>query len=163
MRLARMGLSHDVKMPRDVPARFPDRCVVCRDARPGHSMSVSSGVLGWRLLLFHFYGRFHVEVPVCRTCERAYRRAKLIRFAVMLPIVVAGVALAVWLFGAYRGPFRKWLLALIALVVMLPYCIWEVLNPLPFDITAYGQSVDYEFRDPLYAAEFAEENASEVT
>ena len=46
----------------------------------------------------------------------------------------------------------------LALGSLLPYFLYESLNPHPLDITAHSDSVDYEFRDAGMAYEFAELN-----
>lgn len=43
----------------------------------------------------------------------------------------------------------------LALVCLLPQIIVEVFFAKPFDITAYADSVDYEFTSKDYAVEFA--------
>lgn len=48
-----------------------------------------------------------------------------------------------------------WLMMGTALVCLLPWYLWEIFFPPPFDMTAYADSVDYEFRDAEYAEEFA--------
>jgi hypothetical protein len=53
------------------------------------------------------------------------------------------------------GPWWKWMLAGMALTLILPLALWQFLHPPPFDMTAYRSSVDYEFLDPAYAEEFA--------
>ena len=37
----------------------------------------------------------------------------------------------------------------------MPVILWEVFDPRAIDLTAYSTTVDYEFRDPADAAEFA--------
>jgi hypothetical protein len=66
-----------------------------------------------------------------------------------------GVAVAASLLLWYRGPFKRWIAMGIALACMLPYFLWEVIAPRPIDLTAYTETVDYEFRDAEYAEEFA--------
>ena len=44
------------------------------------------------------------------------------------------------------------------LVCLAPYILWEMFFPPAIDITAYSESIDYEFRDPDYAFDFAELN-----
>jgi hypothetical protein len=46
----------------------------------------------------------------------------------------------------------------LALALLLPYFLYQSLNPHPLDITAHSDSVDYEFRDAGMAYEFAELN-----
>ena len=55
-------------------------------------------------------------------------------------------------------PLRKWVAMILILVCLAPYFFWEILWPPAIDITAYKDSVDYEFRDFNYAMEFAELN-----
>jgi len=50
---------------------------------------------------------------------------------------------------------KPWLALGIALVCMLPCFSWEVFSPRPIDLTAFRETVDYEFRDARYAEEFA--------
>jgi hypothetical protein len=55
-------------------------------------------------------------------------------------------------------PFRRWVAVAMILVGVSPYFLWEVFFPPSIDVTAYRESVDYEFRSPEYAYEFAELN-----
>ena len=45
------------------------------------------------------------------------------------------------------------------IISILPLVAWEIFFPPAFDITAYKESVDYEFRDRDYAHDFAELNS----
>ena len=71
-----------------------------------------------------------------------------------------GVALAAWLLAGFSGPWKRWALVGIALVCVLPWILWESAFPPAFDMTAYTNTVDYEFRDAAYADEFASLNGS---
>ena len=46
----------------------------------------------------------------------------------------------------------------LSLVCLAPYILWEIFFPPAIDITAYSESIDYEFRDSDYAFDFAELN-----
>jgi hypothetical protein len=46
----------------------------------------------------------------------------------------------------------------IALICLVPWLAWETVFPPPIDLTAFSETVDYEFRDPEYAEEFMELN-----
>ena len=50
---------------------------------------------------------------------------------------------------------RKWVLLGIGLGCLMPQIFYEIFFPHPFSITAQKDSVDYEFRDPVMAAEFS--------
>lgn len=45
-----------------------------------------------------------------------------------------------------------------AIIGLLPLVIAEIVFPPAFDMTAYKDRVDYEFRDPIYALMFAFKN-----
>tara|TARA_R110002073_G_scaffold36582_10_gene106513 strand:- start:4467 stop:4736 length:270 start_codon:yes stop_codon:yes gene_type:complete len=53
---------------------------------------------------------------------------------------------------------RKWVAMGLILVCLAPYFFWETFYPPAIDITAYTDSVDYEFRDADFAYEFASLN-----
>lgn len=78
-------------------------------------------------------------------------------------ITLAVAALFLFLAWPYLNdlvarPLRKWVAMALMLVCLCPYFLWEVFFPPSIDITAYSESVDYEFRDADYAYEFAELN-----
>ena len=50
---------------------------------------------------------------------------------------------------------RKLVAVVLILVCLAPYFLWELFFPPSIDITAFSDSVDYEFRDEEYAYEFA--------
>ena len=47
---------------------------------------------------------------------------------------------------------------------MLPWFVWETIFPPPLDLTAYSDSVNYEFRDAGYVDDVARinENGGEL-
>ena len=60
--------------------------------------------------------------------------------------------------GDARKTFRKWAMMGLVLMCISPWLLYSVYSPQPFDMTAYSDSVTYEFRDTEYAHEFAELN-----
>lgn len=54
---------------------------------------------------------------------------------------------------------RKWVALGLIIVCLSPYFLWEIIYPPAIDITAFKDSVDYEFRDADFAYEFAELNS----
>ncbi len=73
-----------------------------------------------------------------------------------------GIAVAAYLLAEYHGPFKRWIATGIAMLCLLPLIVWETIFPTPIDLTAFSESVDYEFRDADYAAEFASLNNSKT-
>jgi hypothetical protein len=84
---------------------------------------------------------------------------RVVSLIVMLALSFAAFFF-IWPFVKDSVPpgIRRWVGVGIALVCVLPQVIFEVLYPKPFDITAYADSVDYEFASVEYAIEFAAEN-----
>lgn len=151
-----MAISIDFNLPKDHPARFPDRCVECGRERPDGVYRASTHAIGWWTWLFWSRGRrFEVDVPACTGCSARLRRQRWGRFAVGLVVTIVGVSLAMYLLGTFTSPLRKWLAMGIALLCLLPVVLWESLVPLAIDLTAYSETIDYEFRDAAYAYEFA--------
>jgi hypothetical protein len=87
---------------------------------------------------------------------------KWIRRIVTWGFVALGVGVAAYLLAEYRGPFKRWIAMGIALLCLLPLMVWETIFPPPIDLTAFSDTVDYEFRDTGYATEFASLNNSKT-
>ena len=155
-----MPLSTDVNLPKDHQTRFPDKCVVCGCPSPGSTVRLITGAIGWwTWLLWHFGKPFSVVAPACRKCAwRLHGR----RFAsLLLTVALCVVALElVWplVAGSVSRGLRNLAMMGLALICLAPLILYEAFFPHPFNITAYRESVDYEFRDPERAREFAELN-----
>ncbi|MCC9658827.1 hypothetical protein [Rhodopirellula halodulae] len=75
-----------------------------------------------------------------------------------MALVIAALFLAfVWphIDDFVARPFKKWTSMILTIVCLAPYFLWETIWPPAIDITAYKDSVDYEFRDMDYALDFA--------
>ena len=156
-----MPLSTDVNLPKSHAPVFPDRCVACGVGSPDDSIRVATRAIGWWTVAFWHPGRrFTAQVPACTPCRRRMQRQKWLRLGIGGLFGAVGVGVAVWLLHGQRVPFRQWLALGIALACMLPYLLWEVCFPRPIDLTAYSETVDYEFRDAGYAEEFAALNGT---
>ena len=78
-------------------------------------------------------------------------------------LLMAVLCACIWKFERRRVVRRVALIAMGAvLLLMTPLFVWSALHPLPFDVTGYSKSIDYEFRDPVYALEFALLNGARV-
>jgi hypothetical protein len=60
--------------------------------------------------------------------------------------------------GVVARSLRKWLMLALALFCLSPQLLWSTFKPPVFDLMAFPESVDYEFRDPEYAAELVRLN-----
>ena len=155
--VASMAESTDINLPRSYTAGFPDRCVVCCHDKPTSHVRLITGTLGWWTWLLWWWGKpFVVKAPACSGCAWKLHAWRFISLAVTIVITVA----AIWLIWPYfrdavPDGLRRWFMMGLALVCLLPQIIFEVLFARPFDLTAYADSVDYEFTSKDYAVEFA--------
>jgi len=78
----------------------------------------------------------------------------MIRTVVVWGLIFVGLGLAMWGLGQPQGFWGKWAFIGLAVVACIPLFVWEMVFPPALDLTAYSETVDYEFRDAEYAAEF---------
>jgi len=152
-----MAMSIDVNLPRSHPARFPDRCVVCgRDGPQSHARIVTGTLGWWTWVVWWWGGPFMVKAPACPGC--AWKLQGKRGASVLVTILLAALALFLvwpWFKDTVPPGLRRWAMMGLALACILPQIVIEVLYARPFDVTAFADSVDYEFTSHLYAAEFA--------
>jgi hypothetical protein len=156
-----MALSTDVNLPRNHKARFPDRCVVCGVRSPNASIEIKAGTFGgWDILSMLLTEPYYVEVPACTRCGRRLRFQRLLDWIQMIVAVVVSIWLVMPLvderFPHFAG--KKWIALGVGILSIMPLVIWRTCFPYSFDMTAFANSVDYEFRDEAAAHEFAELN-----
>jgi hypothetical protein len=146
-----------VNMPKDVAPEFPDRCISCGQIQPNWHFRVCTHAIGWWTIALWSYGKkFCVEVPVCEHCNHDMRRQKRVRTIFTWAFGIVGVCVAFYVLAEYTQTFwGGWLAMAIGLVFLSPVMLWEWHFPPALDLTAYSESVDYDFRDPEYALEFA--------
>jgi hypothetical protein len=155
-----MPFSTDVNLPKSHKARFPNKCVVCGRPSPESTVRLITGSIGpWTWLLWHFGTPFTVKAPACTVCGWRLQVLRLTSLLVTIGACVVAIVV-VWPMVSDRVPraARKWIVMGIALISLSPYFLYHTFFPPPFDITAYGDSVDYEFRNADLACEFAELN-----
>ena len=155
-----MPLSTDVNLPRQHHARYPSSCVRCGGDHQGQTMLLWTHTIGWWTALLWFFGwSFTTRVPACGKCRWKIRFQRV--GGLVLSLTVAALFMVfVWphMDEWVARPIRKWVAIGMILVCLAPYFLWETIYPPAIDITAYKNSVDYEFRDAGYASEFAELN-----
>ena len=156
-----MAKSIDVNLPRSHLVRFPERCVVCGHPTPDALVRVRTGTIGWwSWLLRRFGNTFVVKAPACTRCAM---RLHAFRFLSLLTTValVAGAFWFIWphFKGSIPRPMHKLGMMALGIFCCLPQIIFEIFFAAPFNLTAYADSVDYEFTSEAYAAEFAALNA----
>lgn len=149
--------STDINLPRTHKAKFPDRCVVCGTPGPDSNVTLITGSIGWWTWLLWWFGSpCIVRAPACNHCSWRLHAGRFLSLVVTIVIVIASIWL-IWPHFADAVPraMKKWAMMGLAIVCLLPQIIYEVVYPKPFDITAFSNSVDYEFADEEFAFEFA--------
>ena len=155
-----MAQSTDVNLPRSHTPLFPDRCVRCKVASPRSHVRLITGTLGWWTVFIWWLDKpFVTKAPACPSCARKLHG---LRFLSLFATVVAAV-IALWFVWPYfkdsvPDGVRKWAMMGLALICCLPQILYEVFYAMPFDVTAYSDSVDYEFTSKDYAVDFAMTN-----
>ncbi|KAA5538019.1 hypothetical protein FYK55_27770 [Roseiconus nitratireducens] len=156
-----MAFSTDINLPRRHHARYPARCVRCGGDHQGRKMRLWTHTIGWWTAVFWIFGwGFTTRAPACKKCARLIRAQRV--GGLLLTLLVAGMFMTfVWphVDDFVAHALRKWVALGLILICLTPYIFWEIVFPPAIDITAYKNSVDYEFRDPEYAFEFADLNA----
>jgi len=103
------------------------------------------------------FGRgFTMHAPACAGCAWRIRFQRV--GGLMLTLAVAALFMVfVWpnIDDFVATAIRKWVAMGLIFVCLAPYLLWETFFPPSIDITAYTESVDYEFRDSDYASDFA--------
>ena len=155
-----MTMSIDVNLPKDHPARFPDRCVVCGIESPDSTMRVFTNAIGWWTWLFWIFGKpFFIRLPACTGCSRWLHVRRFLDVVITIGIIVLAYGYLRPLVPRDLPRFvQKVILMGLLLLCFLPCFILNIFFPPPFDLTAFEKSVDYEFRDAELAQEFAELN-----
>ena len=152
-----MPTSTDIKLPKSKRAIFPNACVVCGNESPNNKVKISTNSIGWWTILTWWFGeRFSVRVPACKSCAfklQARRWGALVLFAI-LAFFVLGV-LDPLISPHVPKPMRKWALMISVMICLVPLFLLEIWFPPAIDLTAYSDTVDYEFRDEFYALQFS--------
>jgi hypothetical protein len=148
-----------VNLPKPRPAVFPARCIRCGATEPECSWRVCTRAIGWWTILFQSSGpRFCAEVPACRLCRGRLRRGATARMILEWVLIFAGVGLATWALGWQPAGWGKWAIIGLGLLAVLPLLVWDQIFPPLLDLTAYSNTVDFDFRNALYAEEFRKLN-----
>ncbi len=110
-------------------------------------------------MLWTFGRPFVVTAPACRRCSWLLHLRRLI--SLLLTVVL--LYLAFWhlwpLVKDHVGVVgHRWVMLLLGFACLAPLLFFELFFPHPFNITAFSDTVDYEFSDAEMAYEFAELN-----
>ena len=149
-----------VCLPKTRVPEFPKLCVACHAVAPSASVRMFTSAIGWWTAFFAFGSIHRVDVPACKPCAGRLWRGRLFRFLVTILCIGVGIGVADHFASGMR--WRRAIVLVSAFVALLPWIVWQALVPAALDITAYENTVDYDFRDPDYAGEFASLNEGTI-
>lgn len=149
--------STDVTLDRDRTPVFPARCVACGLPDPADTMRVTDTSGGWLFGLFAI--RHTVDVPVCGPCRPGLVFQRRWRSLLLWAAIVVGAVVGFAVLPLLGLPANRWTVLGVVVLFIIPFAVWIVVAPPAFDITVHQHTVEYEFRDPEYAAEFDKLNA----
>ena len=149
-------MSFDIRLPKDHPARFPDRCIRCGNFSPGSTVTLTTGAPGWWPSLSIFVNPFVVRPPACPLCAwrlHGHRIGRLL--ATVAVFLLAWYTLWPWLADSVPAGAKKWVVLALAVPLLAVLSRIEKQWPPPFDMTTLVHGVEYEFLDPDLALDFA--------
>ncbi len=150
-----MPFNIDVTLPKSCTPRFPDRCAICGKPSPGDTYRVTTRTINSGASATTAGPKFSAEAPACRLCRDQMRRHIWGRIAANVVFILGGLGVGIRVISGHHTAFANVILFVICLLCLAPLIAWRMYHPLPFDITAYPDTVDYEFHDRAYAQEFA--------
>lgn len=162
-----MPFSVGVRLPKSRTPLFPPLCVGCRADHPAHGVTLWSFGGSWWSFFVPVLIFFNTEVAKVRApfCRRRAWTTRLRKLAFMM-ICAALVVGAIWLARDWfpRAPklVRKLVWGGAVLAALFPALLWHVLRPPAISVDPQGDHVVYEFRDWVYAHQFAELNEGRV-
>ena len=146
-----MSLSTDIKLRRNKVPKFPDNCVACQKAHPECLIRIYGYPLNW----FPFLNpRVSVDVPVCTNCRQSVISGRLRRRIIGFFWAVGAATVAFYCLGNLQKNYKLG----IAVLLLSPLIVWEMINPLPISLNVRYEAITYEFKNEEYAIAFAELN-----
>jgi hypothetical protein len=160
-----MPLATTVKLPKKITPRWPQRCVSCgTDVSGGRGSTLNwwTHAIGWWTVALLSFGKpYRVkDVPVCMMCKSRVRWQRWLRILMSTALIVGAGLIWLTLFRGQQFPLKRAALVGLIIVTILPWVLWEIIFPPPLDVTAFKETVDFDFRETDYALEFANLNKS---
>jgi hypothetical protein len=151
-----------VRVLKSQPVEFPPICVGCGGEPSSHFEIREDAVGWWSVVRFGWiYGKAtgrSVKVPACTTCAVKLRSERRRRKVIESVVIFAAVGLCLFLFRELDGLAQRLAVLGLAMVFALPWLIWDVMHPMPVEITVTDAAVTFQFTDKAYAQQFASKN-----
>lgn len=160
-----MALGTSVRLPADIPPRFPNRCIYSDvpdpDAEAVIVANTQNSLFAFLAPILLLFGWRRVRVPISRTCRARFYLQNYGRDVIMIALSFVAVFAIMPMLNRH-DPLRKIKAAGLVLAALSPWIAFEVFLPRRFDVTARKHWIDYEFASAEYATEFAMLNAPHV-
>ena len=166
--------TYDVVLPRDVEAKFPDRCIGCGADSPTAKIKGFARTGGAFNLLSTLFSRKVVAfAPACTSCRKAHRWSTELLEAALLVAMVGVIALLHYLIHSMNALepivnampkfISKRLGIIVALISVGPiwYLLHKRIKPPLFEMDISPEGMEYKFRDAEYANDFEELNQTD--
>lgn len=152
-------MSYAVAVPRSLPPKFPDRCVLCGADNPGKQARFHAGANYGAFFFMAWFetGRKSITAPACGSCAVSAMSRGLLRFAVSAGCAILAGWYLFWVMGMKGGRGLGKLKAVaVFFAAVIPAVIWDWLFPAKFSVTFDDENHQAvcHFSDPGYAAEF---------
>src|SRR5262245_7461941 len=148
-----------VTLPTGMPAAFPDECVGCGQASPGHAARLITRDARHRLAFWA--GWLTLRVPACRPCARWLHLWRWWAFVRTLFVGAAGVAFGIAVLLPRLPGFITGILVLFLIGgALLAFFAVDRIFPPSFNIDLRGPLADFEFRSRSYAERFEVRNGA---
>lgn len=152
-------MSYAVAVPRSLPPKFPDRCVLCGADNPGKQARFHAGANYGAFFFMAWFetGRKSIMAPACGSCAVSAMSRGLLRFAVSAGCAILAGWYLFWVMGMKGGRGLGKLKAVaVFFAAVVPAVIWDWLFPAKFSVTFDDENHQAvcHFSDPGYAAQF---------
>ncbi len=149
-------ITYTVRLRENYPVQYPDICVVCggKCKERNKIREYPSGYFGlhkWVLFLTE-----KIEVPSHNHCIGKLRKKLFFRNAMSLILASCALVIAIYF------DWNKFESLFLFLFIMIPFVIFWVKNPLPFEFSIDGKWKLYSFKNKFYAETFAHWNNSSI-
>jgi hypothetical protein len=155
-------VTFDVDLPKSDAPAFPAACVRCGETPTTH-VKIREDAVGWWSVIrfgwvFSILSGKGYDVPACERCAGALRGARWKRKAAEAFFIAVGIAVGMWMFPDLEGFARTAALVILAVLVALPWFVFDLMYPETVTITVWPSKVTFHFADEAYAQDFADRN-----
>lgn len=145
---------------------LPDHCVSCFAETPGNSVTIWTSSTNWLGLLipiaFFFAKTTKLTFPACRGCAWRIRFRRMASFAVMIALGCAGIYFSRNWVPGWPSILRRFVMVGTAIGAIIPWVIWEAVDPQAVTMTLDEGTLTLEFRNIEFSANLRMMNLADL-